>query len=167
MPQFPKKPELRQRRNQSASRAVLVAEEEPRTRAPSLPSRGVDGDGNELAWHEMTKRWWKEVWASPMAGEYLRADEQALFRLAVLVDAFWATPTIALSREIREVQKTFGLTPLDRRRLEWQVQQVEDASLRLQEKRVGRARERAREAGDPRRVLQEADKKQPQERRAN
>lgn len=75
----------------------------------------------------MTKRWWHDVWASPMSSEYLRADEHGLFRLAVLVDMFWVEPSRELAAEIRIQQQAFGLTPLDRRRLEWNIEQVEQA----------------------------------------
>lgn len=98
---------------------MLPAEVSPRLRAPSLP------DSRE--WNAMTKRWWHDVWASPMSSEYLRADEHGLFRLAVLVDMFWVEPSRELAAEIRIQQQAFGLTPLDRRRLEWNIEQVEQA----------------------------------------
>jgi hypothetical protein len=78
----------------------------------------------------MTRYWWRDVWASPMATEYLRADEHGLFRLAVLIDLFWKEPSRALAAEIRLQQQAFGLTPLDRRRLEWNIEQVEQAKNR-------------------------------------
>ena len=62
-----------------------------------------------------------------MATEYLRADEHALFRLAVLIDLFWTQPSKELASEIRLQQQAFGLTPLDRRRLEWNIVQAEQA----------------------------------------
>jgi hypothetical protein len=87
----------------------------------------------------MTRLWWKDVWASPMAEEFLRADEHALLRLAVLVDLFWTEPSQKLAGEIRLQQQAFGLTPLDRRRLEWQVVQTEEAVDRREQRRVRRA----------------------------
>jgi hypothetical protein len=89
--------------------------------APKLPA--------ERTWHALTLRWWADVWASPMASEYLAADVHGLFRLAVLVDDYWCAGSPSgrkeLAGEIRLQGQAFGLTPLDRRRLEWTVGQVE------------------------------------------
>lgn len=121
----------------------MPAEESPRKRAPALP--GV------REWQPMTRRWWRDVWASPMAGEYLRADEHALFRLAVLVDMFWTEPTKKLASEIRLQQQAFGLTPSDRRRLEWSIEQVEQAKDKTDRQRRDRAI--VIEQDDPRTLL--------------
>lgn len=86
-----------------------------------------------------------------MAAEYLDADVHGLFRLAVLVDEFWTEPTPKLAGEIRLQQQAFGLTPLDRRRLEWSIEQVEGASSRRQERAVRRV---ADDEYDPRSVLE-------------
>ncbi len=78
----------------------------------------------------MTRLWWRDIWHSPMASEYLKADIHALYRLAVLVDRFWTQPKLAIAAEIRQEQAHFGLTPLDRRRLEWIVEKAEEATRR-------------------------------------
>ncbi len=111
----PKDPKLRQRRNRTATSATLIRREPPRQRAPSLPK--------VRKWHDLTRRWWADVWRSPMAEEFLRADMHALFRLAVLVDMFWWDPSDKLAKEIRLEQQAFGLTPIDRRRLQWSVEE--------------------------------------------
>lgn len=74
-----------------------------------------------------------------MAGEYLRVDLHGLYRLAVLVDDFWKAPSDKLAAEIRLQQQAYGISPYDRRRLEWFVVQAEDAAERLEEKRSKRA----------------------------
>jgi hypothetical protein len=89
----------------------------------------------------MTRAWWRDVWHSPMAAEYVRADEHALFRLAVLIDQFWHEPTPKLAAEIRLQQQAFGLTPIDRRRLEWSIVQTEEATTRRQQRRVRSAQD--------------------------
>lgn len=108
-----------------------MAEREPRQRAPQLP--------RTREWDNMTRRWWKDVWASPMAEEFLRADEHGLFRLAVLIDLFWTEPSQKLAAEIRLQQQAYGLSPLDRRRLQWQVVQTEEAVDRREVRRTRRA----------------------------
>jgi hypothetical protein len=104
-----------------------------------------------MDWHPMTRRWWRDVWGSPMATEYVRADEHALFRLAVLINAFWHKPSTTLASEIRLQQQAFGLTPLDRRRLEWSVERAEEAKASGEQKRIKRAV--VIEGDDPRRLL--------------
>ena len=143
----PKDPALRQRRNKSATRAMLPAETGPRQRAPRLPDL-PDGQ----VWHVMAQRFWAAVWSSPMRFEYLRADEPALFRLVALVNAFWTKGELDIAREIRLLEREFGLTPLSRRRLEWTVAQAEEAKDRHEQKRSKRA---VIIEGDPRGVLDE------------
>lgn len=86
-----------------------------------------------------------------MSSEYLDADIHALYRLAVLVDMFWSDPSKELAAELRLEQQCFGLTPIDRRRLQWEVDRGERAETRTKQRHV-----RAAQAGDvdPRQALQ-------------
>jgi hypothetical protein len=74
-----------------------------------------------------------------MAAEFLRADVHGLFRLLVMVDMFWKAPHPNLAKEIRLEQQAFGLTPIDRRRLEWRVAQAEEAKDKHDRKRSSNA----------------------------
>jgi hypothetical protein len=76
-------------------------------------------------WHAATHAWWRDIWRSPMAAEFLQADLHGLYRLAVLVDGYWLAPRKDIAAEIRLEQAAYGLTPLDRRRLEWEVSRAE------------------------------------------
>ena len=102
----------------------------------------------------MTRAWWRDVWHSPMAGEYVQADIHGLYRLAVLIDQFWAEPTKEMAAEIRLQQQAFGLSPIDRRRLEWTIGQAEGASSKRQRRQV---READAAECDPRSVLGNVD----------
>src|SRR3989304_1353224 len=116
---IPKPTALRQRRNRVSTGATLVAEGSERQRAPSRPT--------PRDWQPMTRAWWKDAWRSPMAAEFLRADVHGLYILAELVDAFWTDPEdLKLAAEIRQHRMAFGLTPIDRRRLQWEVERVEE-----------------------------------------
>lgn len=119
MPPLPKDPKTRQRRNRPTTAAKLNSEHD--VRAPSLPE--------EREWHAQTTAWWKDIWASPMAPEYLKADNHGLFALAILVDDFWTSESRKerreLMAEIRLQRVCFGLTPVDRRRLQWEVERIE------------------------------------------
>jgi len=138
----PKRPELRQRRNKATTSAMLTVDAPKRKRAPRLPT--VNG----VEWHAMTRAWWHDVWHSPMAEEYLEADIHALFRLAVLVNEYWLKLDPKLAAEIRLQQQAFGLTPIDRRRLQWEVEKAESLAGRK-----GRGSREPNEATDPRDVL--------------
>jgi hypothetical protein len=114
-----------------------------------LPARD---DGQD--WHELTVKWWFDTWHSPMAEEYLRADTHGLYRLAMLIDMFWRDPSKRLAAEIRIEQQAFGLTPLDRRRLEWSIEQAKEAK---DKRRQRRAERRSNSGGDPRTMLGDSE----------
>ena len=143
MPAQKKDPSVRARRNKAATAATLSAEVPKRDR-PELP------EGRE--WHALTLSWWADLWASPMAGEYHASDRHALFILAALVDAFWTEPSQALAAEIRLQRQAFGLTPYDRRRLEWTIESVDEAQDRGRQRRA-RQQPQPVAADDPRNAL--------------
>jgi len=143
----PKPRALRQRRNKTTTRAELRIEEPPRDDAPELPPlRDMLPNSRRPDWHLMTLAWWKDIWQSPMSGEFLEADLHGLYRLAVLVDKFWRSPKKDLAAEIRLQQQAYGLTPLDRRRLEWEVVRNEAAKKKP-------APSRPKRRVDPRKAL--------------
>jgi hypothetical protein len=152
---LPKDPELRQRRNKSASSATLSTERAPKRRPPKLPTIMEHRNGEKVAheWHAMTRSWWRDVWRSPMAAEYLQADVHGLFRLAILVDRFWRTGSQALAAEIRLQQQCFGLTPIDRRRLQWEVERVEEVTSRKRKHEPPAGATEQPAAEDPRALL--------------
>jgi len=125
-----KPPELRQRRNKAATRAILAAAPGVTRETPLLPEGLI---------REETRAWWRDVWASPMAAQFLQADIHALLRLAVLVNQFWEKPLKAreLAESIAKQEARFGLTPLDRRRLEWKIEAApEKPAARYEDDRV-------------------------------
>lgn len=69
----------------------------------------------------MTVAWWRDVWRSPMAAEFAQADTHQLFVVAELLERFWRKPNAAIAKEIRLAAQAFGLNPLDRRRLQWEI----------------------------------------------
>ena len=144
---MPKDPSIRQRRNKSITRSMLPAELAPIGRIPYLPRRPKGKGG----WHKMARLWWHDVWTSPMHYEYLRVDVHALYRLVILVDAFLKSGTLEIAKEIRLLEREFGITPLSRRRLEWSVAQAEEARDRHEQKRSRRAL--IIDGDDPREVL--------------
>jgi len=93
-----------------------------------------------------------------MAAEYLDADVcGGLYDLAELYQGFWTSTDvreqIALAAEIRQQEVRFGLSPVDRRRLQWEVERGNQAEERTKRRRQTRDLEKL--AGmDPRELMQ-------------
>lgn len=141
---------MRQRRNKVSTRATLPAMADPGLVAgrlsPALPERGKA----EKPWHLETRDYWKEVWASPQAAEYLPVHVPGLVGLFKLIDEF-NYGDLSLAAEIRLQRQCFGLTPLDQRRLQWEIERGESAEKRRS--RAPQSMQTPKGAKDPRRVL--------------
>lgn len=127
MPRLPKHPSTRARRNKVAGARTLSAVHDVET--PELPAF------DDVEWHPMTVSWWEDIWASPMAPEYDDSDVHGLYALAMLVNAFWYGPSTGLASEIRLQRQCFGLSPIDRRRLQWEIDQGEKAEQSTRQRR--------------------------------
>jgi hypothetical protein len=102
--------------------------------------------------------WWNAIWKSPMAAEFLDADMRGgLFDLAELRQKRWSTRDIkeltGLLSEIRQQEVRFGLSPIDRRRLQWEVERGEKAEEQLARRRKAKDADKQREGKDPRDLL--------------
>lgn len=134
MPAPKKHASTRRRRNKASSAAVLEERDEDDLddiEIPELPPRLVpdeDGVRRVVDWCPETLDWWDDVWLSPMASEYLDADVHGLVRLAALIDNYWRDPCSKTHAEVRLAQKDYGLTPYDRRRLEWTIASAKKAT---------------------------------------
>jgi hypothetical protein len=111
---LPSQANARRRRNRSPSLRILHQLEGPAD-VPPLPFEVT----------ERTAAWWESLWSSPMAAEWLPSDVHGLAMLAKLVDGYWSTDDarvrLALAGEIRLQGRCWGLSPQDRRRLEWSI----------------------------------------------
>lgn len=149
MPPAPKHPSTRARRNKSSTAATLSAPEN--IDIPELP--------NDRMWHSQTLAFWEDIWSSPMAAEFDQSDIHGLFMLAVLVDGFWIKPHWTAAAEIRLQGQRFGLSPLDRRRLQWEIEKVDEAQAKGEQRRARpggatpSAASRKKPLGDPRDFL--------------
>lgn len=138
----PKPAHLRQRTNRKAGASTLEAPTNPRVSAIPNP------DGRK--WHPLTVKAWKHAWESPMASQWLETDADALGRLALLWDEFYKRPSADALKEIRLQSALFGLSPLDRSRLQWEVGRSEEAE-RKRQPRLPSAKRAG--GGDPRGIL--------------
>lgn len=140
----PKPAHLRQRTNQKAGHAQLEA-----------PISGHKHDlpnPDDRVWHPLTLAAWDRAWESPMATQWLETDADALGRLALLWDDFYKKPGPGVISEIRLQEQRFGFSPLDRSRLQWEVNRADEAELK--QKRQSEPQPRRTGTHDPRMVLQ-------------
>lgn len=139
----PKHPSARARQNKAATKATLVAHS---AKIPPVPE-GVD-------WHPEAIHWWNDVWASPMSPEWDESDVHNVTLCAMLINDVWRAETTKERRdamaEFRLQRKDLGLSPYDRRRLEWTIETAKDATAKGQSKRE-KAKPATKPAGeDPR-----------------
>jgi hypothetical protein len=134
----PKPANLRQRANKKAGFALLSSPES--VKVPGIPNP------DKRVWHPLTVKAWQHAWQSPMASQWLETDVDALGRLALLWDALY-NGAIAVLSEIRLQEQRFGLSPLDRSRLQWEVAKVNEVE-RKQQQRASR-----KTGTDPRSIL--------------
>ena len=132
MPPLPKHPSTRARRNKATTGRTLQA-------VPGLDVPPLPGDEAGIDWHPMCRAWWHDIWKSPMAPEFEQSDVHGLYALAVLVNAFWFEPSQSLAAEIRLQRQCFGLSPIDRRRLTWEIDRAEAASETTTARRQSKA----------------------------
>ena len=66
-----------------------------------------------------------------MASQWLGTDADALGRLALLWDQFYQNPDVKVMAEIRLQEQRFGLSPLDRSRLQWEVARGEEGMVKI------------------------------------
>jgi hypothetical protein len=137
---LPKPAHLRQRRNRKPGSAVLDAADSPISGVPPLPNP----DGRE--WHPLTLWSWQRAWESPMSSQWLVTDADALGRVALLWDQFYKQPDAKVLGEIRLQEQRFGLSPLDRSRLQWVISRAEESERPKPAVR--------RTTDDPRKILQ-------------
>lgn len=137
----PKPAHMRQNRTKRAGIAVLSMPESPEAvEVPPIPNP----DGRD--WHPLTLEAWNHAWQSPMASQWLETDIDALGRLAILWDLLYKG-AIAAMPEIRLQEQRFGLSPLDRSRLQWEVAKGNEAERKQQQRAVKKT------GTDPRAIL--------------
>jgi hypothetical protein len=113
---------------------VTLPAKTERKKTPTLPGSS--------RYSKSTRDWWSTVWRSPMAAVWLEADAPALVRLAGLNELLeQGEATAMVLAEIRQLEDRFGLSPMARRRLQWEVEQagVEPKPAAAQEGRWLRA----------------------------
>lgn len=134
----PKPPEVRQNRTKKAGASTITAPISPNV--PDIPNPDA------RVWHALTMVGWQHAWASPMASQWIETDVDALGRLALLWDEFYKAPDTKTLAEIRLQESRFGLSPLDRSRLQWEIARGEEAGRK-------HGKPAAKVTSDPRKLL--------------
>ena len=92
-----------------------------------------------------------------MSAEYHDSDRHQIVVLAILMDDFFTaesrTMRTNISAEIRQHRTAFGMTPYDRRRLEWTIEQAEESKDRGKSRRERQGVVQPTPGADPRGVL--------------
>lgn len=141
MPATPKPPGQRRRRNAGQGQWQELPASGRKGELPDPRTDRVLGD--------IAKTYWETLWTSPMAVTFTDADIQPLTRLAVLVDDRARSESgdhlieivesnygdsrevevivgrFAGDAEIRQLEDRYGISPLARRRLQWEIKQGE------------------------------------------
>jgi hypothetical protein len=130
---LPKNPAQRRRRNKASTAKTLVAITPGQTVIPELPARhNIDFETGEIEeWHPAAEEFWTSLRESPMAAEYDRSDLSGLLIIADLTHDYWAgkrgMTKKEIAAEIRLQRREYGLGPMSRRSLQWQIEQAEKA----------------------------------------
>lgn len=112
---------LRGRRNKTATRATLSKPADD-IEKPTLPT--------SIDWFPEVVAWWNDLWTSEPRKEWINVDTHLLFVAARLYQMMLdpdtkPTAAKALAGEYRQILVQFGLTPMARRTLQWEVLRVE------------------------------------------
>lgn len=132
----PKDPGVRARRNRSSTRRTLSAEHD--IKAPPLPKLP------DVEWLPITRKWWRELWMSGMAPEYLEVHRYGLFRVAMLFNKFFDPDTelkqqLEIQVRLEKAEADYGINPMALRRLEWQIEETQDKQAKGTQRRATQA----------------------------
>ncbi len=152
MPATPKPPGQRRRRNKGQSDWQQLPAEGRKGEIPEPRTERKLGD--------IARQYWETLWTSPMAVTFTDADIQPLSRLAVLVDDRARSESgdglieivesnysdeveVVVGRfagdgEIRQLEDRYGISPLARRRLQWEIKQGEVVDMPTRKPGSGR-----------------------------
>lgn len=118
---------------------------------PLLPER-------PQGWHQMTQTYWADIWTSPMEGQWDDSDFHNVLIVTMLYDDAMRAETAKDRKEafaeLRQQRMSLGLSPYDRRRLEWTIETAEEAKDKGQRRRSSGPKPQTQEApakaADPR-----------------
>ncbi|MCV7354484.1 phage terminase small subunit [Mycolicibacterium fluoranthenivorans] len=135
-----KDPSIRTRRNKTSTRATLVKKAapakppaEPAATAEQAVERKTPTLPDSIEWYPSVTEWWDDLWTSEPRDQWIDADVHLLFVAARIYQAMLdpatkVTAAKALAGEFRQIMVQFGLTPMSRRTLQWEITSPEKTS---------------------------------------
>jgi phage terminase small subunit len=127
---LPKPAGQRRRRNMQPSSAKLPASGLADSALVPAPPEGLG---------EYAVDAWRVWWSSPMAVVWIESDLPALTRMCRLTDqAARGDASAAVLSEVRQLEDRFGLSPLARRRLQWEIEKAGGAGADAPVEQEGR-----------------------------
>ena len=143
----PKEATKRARGNKASTKAVLSAvvdHEVPEMPDPAdwLSRPFINGqevtvgdDDKPVDWSRAVKKWWVTIWSSPMSNEFHESDtaqlDLACFYLHQVTNPYIKmAERLAAAAKYEACVRNFGLTPMSRRSLQWEIEKVEDAKAK-------------------------------------
>lgn len=150
---MPKDPQTKSRGKKASTKAVISAVVDHDV--PPLPDpafwlsrpmiNGVEvtvgDDDKPVDWSPAVKKWWDTIWSSPMSNEFHESDTAQL-ELACFYLHQVTNPYIKMAERLTAASKyescvrNFGLTPMSRRSLQWEIEKVTDAQAKNRRRKI-------------------------------
>ncbi|AON97424.1 terminase small subunit [Rhodococcus phage ChewyVIII] len=137
----PSDPNKKTRTNKTSTRATLSVIENPDI--PPMPP-AVDfvapaGKGQQPRWNAAVTRWWNDIWSSPMSGEFQSSDIHGLYlgckQLHEALNPMnKPTDQASFMTKFEQTIRNFGLNPMARRALQWEIERGTEAETKTQER---------------------------------
>lgn len=160
----PKDPSTRARGNKSSTRATLAVVENPEIPPMPDPLEYVPSPfpvGSDLysepAWFKAVVDWWEDIWSSPMSSEFSDSDIHGLYIGCVLFQESInpmnkITERMAAYTKFEGVVRNYGLNPMARRALQWEIDRGDSADKRTRARQMA-DRGPAKPVMDPRKSV--------------
>ena len=130
----PSDPNKKTRTNKTSTRATLGIIENP-----DIPPMPPAGDYVGEAWNPAVVRWWNDIWSSPMSSEFMSSDIHGLYLGCKqlhesLNQANKPTDQASFMTKFEQTIRNFGLNPMARRALQWEIERGTEAETKTQER---------------------------------
>lgn len=158
----PKDPSTRARGNKTSTRATLAAVENPEIPEMPDPMQYVPSPfpkGSDLysepAWYPAVKEWWEAIWSSPMSSEFSEeSDKHGLYLGCALLQESInpmnkITERMSALTKFEGVVRNYGLNPMARRALQWEIDRGDSADKRTRARHMAE-RSPVKAVDDPR-----------------
>lgn len=129
-------PAKKTRTNRTSTNAKLYALDDPDIPEMPNPDHYIPRtDGQPAAWNPAVATWWIDIWSSPMSAEFSQSDIHGLYlgckQLHESLNSHnKATEQAAFMTKFEQTIRNFGLNPMSRRSLQWEIDRGSEAETR-------------------------------------